>query len=401
MQEKMYAFVGNWGFAPAPKGISTFQYDPETGDMKLIETIHQEIAAGQLFLDEENMILYAVDECGERKGEIGGGGYVLSFRIDPNTGKLTKLNQQESLLAEPSYLEMTKSKKYLMTCHCADPFHVTKVVANDDGTFSNEVVFDDTALVLFPINEDGSIAPPCDVAITHSKCRVEGESKRNVDPVTKHIQLVRIISRLHAVIGSPDGSIFVACDKGMDKLYTFRIDEEKGKFVMLDEYMTEEVASFPRYGAFHPTLPIFYANNENLALLNCFKYDENGKLSLHAKLKLLEEDPGLVEGKPVGAQDIMVHPNGKTLYVTLCGINEIIVVDLDDEGKPSLRQSVHSNGNLPRGVCLSPDGRYLLSGNMVSKDITTFEVQEDGSLNWTGKIHEAVSPSAIKILTIK
>ena len=402
MSKKTYAIVGNWSFEARPakgKGISVFSYEQETGELSLIETIRPDIAAGQLCLDAENEILYAVNECGERRDEIGGGGYVLAFRIDPETGKLTLVNEQQSLSPEPSYLCMSKSKKYLMTCHCSDPWHVTKIVKKEDGSFTNEVLFDDTALVLFPIQEDGSIGAPCDVMITEGTGGKGEHSQRNVDPVTNHIQLVQVISRLHAVMGSPDGSIYVACDKGMDKLITFKIDEEQGKFIKLKEYQTEEVASFPRYGAFHPTLPVFYANNENLALLNCFHYNTEGDLELFAKLKLLEKEVGMIDGKPVGAQDILVHPNGKNLYITHCGLNEIVVMDLDKEGRPSLKQHINSRGNLPRGIAFSPDGRYLLSGNMVSGDITTFRVLEDGSLEDTGCTYEAVSPSAIRFFT--
>lgn len=84
------------------------------------------------------------------------------------------------------------------------------------------------------------------------------------------------------------------------------------------------------------------------------------------------EDYGMVEGKPVGAQDILVHPDGKWLYVTLCGLNLIVVMKIDENGIPTVIQRIPSGGNLPRGLALSPDGRYLLAGNMVSGDITTF-----------------------------
>lgn len=400
MSKKVYTYVGNWGFAPAPKGISVFEYDSETGALSLIETIRQDIAAGQLYLDDENLILYAVNECGERRDEIGGGGYILAFRINPETGKLSLLNERQTLSPEPSYLCMTKSKKYIMTCHCADPWHVTKIVRKEDGSFSNEVLFDDTALVLFPIEEDGSIGSPCDVMITEGTGGKGPNSQRNVDPVTNHIQLVEVISRLHAVIASPDGKIFITCDKGMDRIISFKVDEDKGKFIKLDEYTVEEVACFPRYGTFHPTLPVFYCDNENRALLNYFHYNENGKLELIGKLDLLTEDVGLIDGKPVGAQDILIHPDGRTLYVTLCGLNDIIVMSLDEEGTPHLKQQINSEGNLPRGIWISPDQRYLLSGNMVSGDITTFKIQEDGTLEYTGNKYEAVSPSAIRMLTV-
>lgn len=400
MSGKVYAIVGNWGFAPAPKGVTTYSYDMDSGELEMIETVHPEIAAGQLYLDEERMMLYAVNECGERRGEIGGGGYVMSFSIDARTGKLTLMNEQHSLSPEPSYLCMSRNKKYLITCHCADPWHVTKIVEKEDGSYSNEVLFDDTALVLFPIREDGTIGEPCDVMITEGAGGKGPNSSRNVDPVTNHIQMVEVISRLHAVIGAPGKNLFVACDKGMDKLITFKVDEERGKLVKLEEYVVDEVASFPRYGAFHPTLPIFYSNNENLALLNCFRYDESGKLELMDKIPLLFEDVGMVDGKPVGAQDILIHPDGKVLYVTLCGVNDIAVVELDREGHPALKQLINSRGNLPRGICLSPDGRYLLSGNMVSGDITVFTVGEDGGLEDTGKKYDAVSPSVIRMLSL-
>lgn len=400
MANKMYAYVGNWSFEARPakgKGISIFEYLPESGDLKLMETIRPDVAAGQLYLDAENKILYAVNECGERRGEIGGGGYVMAFRIDAKTGKLELINERDSLLPEPSYITMDSSKKFLIICHCADPFHVTKIVKNPDGTYTNKVLFDDTALVMYRINDDGSIGEVCDVAITEGGYGTNPNCQVNIDPVTNHIQLVEVISRQHAVIASPSGSLFAVCDKGMDKIYTFTIDREQGKLVKRDEFVTE-IKTFPRYGAFHPTLPVFYANNEFAATLNVFNYDEaSGKLDRTHYMPVVFKDHGLVDGKPVGAQDIMVHPKGHALYVTLCGINEIAVLTLDEKGAPALVQSIPSGGNLPRGIRLSPDGKYLLSGNMVSGNITTFTVNEDGTLTPTGKVFEAVSPSAIKI----
>ena len=55
---KIYAYVGNWSFQAKPtkgKGISIFEYEPETGDLKLIETIRPDVAAGQLQLDAKNI----------------------------------------------------------------------------------------------------------------------------------------------------------------------------------------------------------------------------------------------------------------------------------------------------------------------------------------------------------
>lgn len=397
---KTFVYIGNWSFQAKPakgKGISIFEYEPENGDLKLIETICPDVAAGQLQLDRENMILYSVDECGERRGEIGGGGYLMAFKIDSETGKLTLMNKKDSLSPEPSYLWLDKRGKYLVTCHCGDPWHVTKIVKHPDGSFTNEVLFDDSSLVMFRINEDGSLGNACDVSINQGTGGKGENSQVNVDPVSGHIQLVEVLSRLHAVVGSPGGELLAVCDKGMDKVYTYRIDRENGKLIKLSEWVAPEVACFPRYCAFHPTQNVLYVNNENFALLNSFRYDEQtGELNRFDKVYLLDEDPGMVDGKPVGAQDIMVHPNGKTLYCTLCGLNLIVVCHIDENGAPRPVQRIYSRGNLPRGIALSPDGRFLLSGNMVSGDVTTFAVDEEGLLTDTGKTFEAVSPSAIR-----
>ena len=403
--KKTWLYVGNWSFEASPakgKGISIFEYHPEDGILTPVETICSDVAAGQLCLDAAHQILYSNDECGERRGEIGGGGYLLAFRIDPATGKLTELNRKESLSPEPSYITLDKSGKYLTTCHCADPFHVTKIVRNEDGSFSNEVLYDDAAVVMFRVNEDGSLGEVCDVAVTPSAGCKGPNAQRNVDPVSGHIQLVRVISRLHAVVASPDGELLVVCDKGMDRVYTFKIDRDQGKLVQTDCWEAPEIACFPRYAAFHPEGRALYVNNENYAQLNSFHYDTaTGKIERFDSVYLLEEDPGLVEGKPVGAQDIMVHPNGKVLYCTLCGLNLIVVCRIDENGVPRPVQRIDSRGNLPRGIALSPDGRFLLSGNMVSGDITVFAADEEGLLTDTGVTVPAVSPSAMRFFEVE
>ena len=88
---KTFVYVGNWSFQANPekgKGISIFEYEQTNGDLKLIETICPEVAAGYITLNEANGMLYSNDERGERHGEIGGGGYLLAFRINRSTGKI-------------------------------------------------------------------------------------------------------------------------------------------------------------------------------------------------------------------------------------------------------------------------------------------------------------------------
>ena len=332
---KNFVYIGNWSFdGSASKGITIYEYDPAAGSLALIETVCPDVAAGQLYLDAEKGILYSNDECGEQRGQIGGGGYVLAFRIDPDTGRLTEMNRRPSMSPEPSYLCLDRSGKYLTVCHCADPFHVTRIVRDADGEFRNEVLFDDTGLVLFSINADGSIGSVADVAVTQGSGGRDEHASRKVDPVSGHIQLVRVLSRLHSVVASPDGEMMTVCDKGMDKVYTYRVDREAGKLVHLYTWEAPEVACFPRYAAFHPEKPLVYVDNENSASVNTFRYDSTtGVLERLQFTYLLREDPGLIDGKPAGCQDIQMHPNGRTLYCSVSGMNMIVVCALDEKGK--------------------------------------------------------------------
>lgn len=399
---KTFLYVGNWSFQAKPekgKGISVFEYEPEQGGLKLIGTVCPDVAAGQLYLAGKNLVLYSNDECGERRGEIGGGGYLLAFRIDRSTGKLTEINRVESLSPEPSYVTLDKTGKYLYTCHCSDPFFVTKIVRREDGTYGNEVVFCDGGLMMFRVNEDGSIGPCCDVSLQEGAYGKGPNSVRRVDPLSGHVQFTQVISRMHSVVPDPTGEIFAVCDKGMDRVYTYGADREQGKLKLLDTWQGD-VGCFPRYSAFHPTLGLLYVNNERQDRVSVFRVDAGGKLTLLKTCPVFPE--GFVHpDAEMCFQDIMVHPNGRMLYLTVGGYDIIVEMPLDADGMPVPGAVFSARGQQPRGIALSPDGRFLLSGNMVSGDITTFAVDEDGRLTDTGRTFEAVSPSALRFLTVE
>lgn len=411
MGKKMYAYVGNWNFHPADKGISVYHFNPDDGSMELIETIMPEVAAGQIWLHPDKPVLYAVDEVGnryeidesgKRQDALGGGGYVLAFAIDPKTGKLTLLSRIDSLCPEPCYVVTDKTRKHVLVSSHVDPFNVTKVVHHEDGTWGNKVLMDDAGLLLVGLNEDGSLDRVKDVYITHSTAGIGPDSQKLVDPVTGHIQLTRVLSRQHAVYPSPSGNIFCVPDKGMDRVYTFRVNQEEEKIEICDCYQDDR-GVFPRYASFHPTLPILYTNNERKTEVHVFSYDdETGKIALLQKEELLTSEfkgkTYTTKVRPMGAQDILAHPNGKVLYATVeGGDNLLIALKIDEKGLVTLAQNIDCQGVMPRGICLSPDGRFLISGNLTSGDVTVFAVGEDGLLSYTGKKYPAVSPSAIRV----
>jgi 6-phosphogluconolactonase len=406
------ALVGNFGFGPGPKGVCIYSYDPATANMDLIESAFEDVNVGHISVDDERGIVYLVNECPSQRGQTGGGGYLMALKIDPHSGKLSLINEKPTLSQEPCYTCLDKTKRYIIVSHHADFGFVTKVAKGEQG-YSTRVVFDDTALVLFPINEDGSLGDVCDVSIT------PGDGAPGPHPWARH----------HSVVADPSGELFIVCDKGLEQFHTYHLDRPNGKLIRLRDTIVKP-GLIPRYGTFHPTLPLFYANYERAAVIHAYHYDiatggldrvdsaplmlpekvvdlANAETSLpltHPKT-LAERMQMLQEKAPAGLDkaepaDILIHPNGKYLYASVRGTNTISVLDVDTAGMISLREVIDCGGVNPRGLTISPDGRFLFAANMNSGNVATFSIGADGMLRATGAGVKASSPGSMRIVAI-
>lgn len=377
MSEAFLVLIGNWGFCSGTRGISIYRYHPDNGDLELLETLFEDIEAGQLYVDHRNLIVYAVNEIGNRRGENGGGGYISAFQIDPYTQRMRLLNEKETLAPYPAFICMDKTGKYLLVAHHSDNVYVTKIVRKADGSFSNQVISSDTPLVLFRILDDGGIGDICDVFHTGVESNMA-------------------ISHQHSVIAGFGASVFFVCDKGLDQIYAFELDYKNERLVLRAKIATEK-GSMPRYGVVHPRHDLLYVNFENKEYVSVYRYQqETGTLNFVSKTSaLLPEHTGL---QATGGTDILLRPDGSCLYAAMRGINMIAVFEVLDDGMLRLKQNISCGGVNPRGLCFSPDGKYLYSGNVMSKNVTLFLVLQDGTLRFAEKIFSAGSPSVIRFV---
>ena len=412
MQSTRYALVGNFGFGPEPKGLAVFGYDPQTAAMEPIATFLDHVNVGHQSVDAERGIVYLVDERPSLRGQTGGGGYVMAVKIDPVTGHASLINERPTLSQEPCYTWLDPGRRYLVVSHHADFGFVTKVVKGEMG-YGNEVVFDDTALVLFGINDDGSLGEICDVALT------PGDGPAGPHPWARH----------HSVVADPSGELLIVCDKGLEAFHAFHVDRQNGRLVRLHDTGVEK-GLVPRYGVFHPSLPVFYADYEKSTMVHAYRYDlVTGALERVGGAPLFPEG-----GEPAGAAqgltprhpktleevtqmeavvraksgipnapepaDLVISPDGRHLYISTRFTNTISVLDVDEAGAVSLRQVVDSGGANPRGLCISADGRFLFAAHMESGDVATFSIEGDGSLRATGTGTKAASPGNMRIIEV-
>jgi 6-phosphogluconolactonase (cycloisomerase 2 family) len=384
MDKNTYALVGNWFFHPCPKGLTVFRYVAETGALEPVDTFFPEKDVGTVVPARQKGMAYLVLECGDLHGCVGGGGYLTTIRVDPATGTPSIVGEVKTLLPFPSYFCLDGSGRYGLVTHMGNAGHVTKVIRRPDGSYDNVVEYDDTAVVLFRIGKDGLPGEVLDVSIH------QGNGKPGSHTV----------SRMHSVTCDPDGELFFICDKGLDYVYTYRIDKENNRLVRLAQFSVD-TGTIPRYSVFSQTQPLIYANNERIHEVFTYRYDKTtGDVRLSARTPLFTDPKRDTEGLLVEASDIILSGDGKRVYVSVRGFDLVAVFDVASDGGLSLRQNAPAGGVNPRGLCLSPDGRFLFCMNMVGKTITRLPVGADGLLGEPVEAGVAPCPADMKIVTV-
>ena len=388
---KYYAFVGSWSMKPGPKGIGIYEYNPETADLTFVRTIHEESSVGNQYYDAGSRILYTTDEGANVPGTAAG--RILTFRTDPEAG-LVDLGAFPTVLPKPSAVCKDTEGNCLLVSHHSNRGAVTQAVRREDGTWTSRTVSDEAALALLSLDAEGKPEKILDCVIT-----------RGEDPYgTRHM-----LSHMHDVTPDPSGELYLVCDKGMDCIYSFRLDRKARRLRLLRTTQAPE-DSAPRYIVFHPTLPVLFENNERRPLLLTYRYDtEGGALELLDEISFAEDSgapqvsssaPGDgfgLRGLTIQPSALVIHPDGKTLYSSFRGTNTIVVLRIDESGIPHPVQTVDCGGVNPRGLCLSPDGRFLFSANIESGSIARFFVAADGTLLPAGEPMPAHMPANIVI----
>ena len=360
---KLFLTAGTWDFkAQDEKGISVFEVK-EDGSLEFLKSYDETVSAGSQVYDSKRHILYVGDECEGHPGKRGGGGYVRAYSMNPETGDLTFLSETGTLMTKASKLALDPSGKYLLvSCHGGRNF-VTRVTYNEDGLPANEVCYDDAGVVLIGLKEDGTFDKVLDAVVHNGTTALKNQ----------------VISHPHSVYGSPDGSVYFSCDKGLDYIYAYAIDRERDRLIRLVQTKIP-YASAPRYGCFHPELPVFYENNETSPHLYAFRYDKRS-----GYLEEISDIVTYTEENKGSQSDVLVSVDGKYLYdtvrgehghITVCSINQ-------EDGSLTFIKNVENSGSL-RGIALSPDGKYLYGASPEANEIICFELK-DGIPEDTGK----------------
>ncbi|MEZ6063411.1 MAG: lactonase family protein [Planctomycetaceae bacterium] len=339
-------------------GIYTCLFNDETGSLSAPELAVKADNPSFLAIHPNGRVLFAVNELNEFRGEKSGA--VSAFRIDPQSGKLTFINQQSTSGGAP--------------CHC-----------NIDGTGKFLLVANYVGgnVAVFPIEEDGALGEHSCV-INHEGSSVN--ARRQEAP------------HAHSINLSSDNRFAYVADLGIDRIMIYRFDAKSGVLEANSPAFAEVAAGGgPRHFAIHPSGEFAYTNNEITSSATAFTRDtESGGLTPVQTLSTL---PDQHEGGNSTAE-CLVDPSGRFLYVSNRGNDSIAVFAIDQQsGKLSTVEIEPTQGQAPRNFFIMPDGHWLLAENQSSDSVVVFSVnQQFGTLTATDHRIKVGRPVCIRIL---
>lgn len=397
----MYACIGSWSARPDPAaaGIRLARYLGETGGLEVVSQGFERLNVGNACVDAERGILYCTDESatnldlfdddryrGHESHRIGGGGRIFALRLDRATESLQEIDHKPSFGSLPSHVAVDGTGSLLLVTHHTSRTPVTRTTRARGGGGGYRIVleYDAANTVLFPLNDDGSIAEPSDI---HRHTGRGGPLGRQT-----HAQL-------HSVMAAPSGDLFAVCDKGNDRIVMFRVDRAANTLVVGNGTGTHaRPGSSPRYATFHPTRPYLYVNFETMGIVEAYRYGASGELALACTASALPT--GVRDSLDVKQSDIRIHPSGRHLYSLVRGCDAVSVFSVSEEGDDvRLVQWVELDAKGPRGCAISPDGLFLFVAAVDSDEVISYAIGADGKLSPTGFRLPSTSPGSITFLS--
>ena len=349
-----YLFIGTYT-DKGSKGIYVYKFDNTTGKATWVSNTEGLVNPSYLDVAPDGKHIYAVTETARNNA-----GSVSAFAFDKKSGQLTFVNKQSSGGDNPCYVQVNKNKKWLMV-----------------GNYSGG------SLSAFRIQPDGSLQPFIQ-SIQH-----QGKGLNPQRQEKAHV---------HATVFSPDQQYLFVPDLGLDKvmIYKFKPNEEQPLQPATPPFQPSVPGSGPRHFTFHPSRPFAYLIEELSGTVVAYTY-KKGKLGL---IQRIATHPVTYKGA-IGSADIHVSPDGKYLYASNRGDENIITIFSVDTktGRLILKDFQPTLGTTPRNFSITPSGKYLLVANQATNNIVIFRRDvKTGLLTPTGEEIKVPNPVCLQFM---
>lgn len=344
------------------KGIYVSRFDSVGGRLGAPELAAEAVSPSFLAVHPNRRFLYAANESGDFAGKKSGA--VSAFIIEPNSGKLTPLNQQPSGGDGPCHVAVDKAGKSLL-------------VANYGGG----------SVEALPIKPDGSLDAPTSF-IQHRGSSADKQRQQGPHG--------------HFITTDAANRFALACDLGLDKVVVYKFDPANSSLAANDPPSASLApGSGPRHLAFHSSGRFAYVINEMKCTMTAFSY-----VAERGELKEIQNPSTLPPGETMkpnySTAEVEAHPSGKFLYGSNRGHDSIVVFATDPAtGKLSYVENVSTQGRTPRSFGIDPTGNFLLAANQDSENVVVFRIdQNTGRLAATGTSIEVGKPVCVVFVPV-
>lgn len=343
------------------KGIYAFRFDADTDQITSLGLAAETTNPSFLVVHPNGRFLYAVNEIQNYKGPNSGG--VSAFSIDRATGKLTFLNEVPSRGADPCYITVDKTGKYVL-------------VANYTGG----------SLAVFPVLKDGKLGE-ASAFLQHIGHGTNPERQEK--------------AHAHSIDLSPDNRFAMADDLGLDELFVYKFDSANGSLTPNNPPFAKlDPGAGPRHFVLSPTGKFAYVIAEMRSTVTAFSNDEK-RGTLH-RLQTISTLPKDFAGQNDDAE-IQMYPSGTFLYASNRGSDTITEFAIDpSKGTLTPVEYTPTQGKIPRSFEVDPTGKFLFAANQKSDNIVVFRIDaKTGHLTPTGQVFDVGSPVCVKFLKIE
>ena len=339
------------------EGIYTFRMDPETGKLTLLQKCVGEPNPTYLALDKSKRYLYSTNELKTFRGIASGA--ASAFEVNPETGRLTLLNRQITGGTDAVHILLDKESRYAF-------------VAN----------FMSGSVSVLPLREDGAL----DKVSCFLQHKGTGPNPiRQTGPHAHGFELDRLQKRA-----------FVP-DLGCDKVFVYDIDYENGHLKAAPHpYVTLRPGEGPRHCVLDKTGRFLYVINEMGNTIYVFSYnEETGELK---ELQVLPTLPADFKGEST-CSAIKIHPNGKFLYGSNRGHDSLALYRIDpDTGLLTMLDVIPTHGRNPRDFEFDPEGNFLIAANQDSHFLVVYKVDhETGALEEVQRVDNIFTVTCLKV----
>jgi 6-phosphogluconolactonase len=351
-------YVGTYTRGTDSKGIYVYKFDDVTGTITPASIAEGAENPSFLALHPNQKFLYSADEVDSFDGQPQGA--VSAWAIDERTGELKLLNQQGAGGTSPCHLIVDPAGRNVLA------------VGYGSGT-----------VAVLPIDELGKLQPTSTL-LTHHGSSVDKSRQTSPHP--------------HQIVLDANARIALVPDLGLDRIVAYQFDTDAGKLTANDPPFTETApGAGPRHIAFSPDHRHVFVINELDLTITAFDYGpKSGTLTPRETVEAIADG---VDRTDVSGAEIVVHPSGKLLYVSLRGTDEIVAYRIDTQsGALEFIERISTGGKTPRNFAVDPSGKWLLAANQNSGNIKVFRIEENGQLTATDQHASVPSPVCLEFL---